>query len=295
MPQSIQVKSVLNKTKKRDVFFLDDYTLNPYSACSFNCQFCYIRGSKYGTHMEEKLAVKVNAAEVLERQLYNRAKKNQFGVIVFASATEPYLQFEPELRHTRRLLEVIAHYRFPVHLLTRSSLVVRDFDLLQRIDQEAILPEHLRGRTTRGVFLTFSFSSLYDDIAKIFEPGATPPSARLATVVQGLQAGFHTGISFMPMLPYITDTKENLEDAFTRFRAMGVKYVRGAGLTLFGQDPSSSRTLVFRAVEKYFPELLPKYHRLFANSDYLPIYYQQAFAKKMKELSRTFALPDRIC
>src|SRR5258706_4490706 len=106
MPHEIQVKSILNKTKRRDPWFLDDYTLNPYSGCSFNCLYCYIRGSKYGIHMEEKLAVKTNAAELLEKQLRNLAKKNKYGGIVLASATDPYLQIEKEIGITRRLLKV---------------------------------------------------------------------------------------------------------------------------------------------------------------------------------------------
>ena len=57
MPKEILVKSVLNKTKKRDSWFLDDYTVNPYSSCSFNCLYCYIRGSKYGTNLEKSLSV----------------------------------------------------------------------------------------------------------------------------------------------------------------------------------------------------------------------------------------------
>ena len=75
MLNEVIVKSVLNKTKRRDPWFLDDYTINPYSACSFNCLYCYIRGSKYGEHMEEKLSIKINALEILEKQLENRAKK----------------------------------------------------------------------------------------------------------------------------------------------------------------------------------------------------------------------------
>src|SRR6478735_6408092 len=127
MPQPITVKSILNKTKRRDPWFLDDYTINPYSGCSFNCLFCYIRGSKYGEHMEEKLSIKSNAVELLEKQLKNRAAKNEFGFIVLSSATDPYLQFEKEEKLTRQILEVILKYRFPVHIITRSDLVTRDF------------------------------------------------------------------------------------------------------------------------------------------------------------------------
>src|SRR5436305_10721347 len=96
MPHTIQVKSVLNKTKRRDPWFLDDYTINPYSGCSFNCLYCYIRGSNYGINMAESVSIKTNVLEILEKQLYNRAKKKQYGVIVLSSATDPYLQFEKE-------------------------------------------------------------------------------------------------------------------------------------------------------------------------------------------------------
>ena len=90
--QSITVKSGLNKTKRRDPWFLDDYTLNPYSGCSFNCTFCYIRGSKYGEHMEQKLAMKANLLEVLDKQLSLHARKGRYGIIVLSSATDAYLQ-----------------------------------------------------------------------------------------------------------------------------------------------------------------------------------------------------------
>ena len=108
MPREIEVKSVLNKTKRRDPWFLDDYTINLYSSCSFNCLYCYIRGSKYGSNLEESLSVKTNAIEILDRQLFNRAKKEQYGIIVLSSATDPYLQVEKEYQLTRSALELIA-------------------------------------------------------------------------------------------------------------------------------------------------------------------------------------------
>src|SRR5690349_2369260 len=156
MPHDIIVKSVLNKTKGRDPWFLDDYTINPYSGCSFNCLYCYIRGSKYGIHMEEKLSVKSNALEVLEKQLKNRAKKEQYGIIVLSSATDPYLQIEKETSLTRNILELIAHYRFPVHVITKSDLVLRDLDILKRINENSILPPDLEGKLTQKALITFS-------------------------------------------------------------------------------------------------------------------------------------------
>ena len=85
MVNEIQVKSILNKHKKRDDWFLDDYSVNPYQGCSFDCVYCYTRGSKYGTHLARTLSVKVNAPQLLEKQLSRRAEKGEHGIICFAS------------------------------------------------------------------------------------------------------------------------------------------------------------------------------------------------------------------
>lgn len=294
MPQGIQIKSILNKTKKRDAWFLDDYTINPYSGCSFNCLFCYIRGSKYGEHMEQKLSVKTNALEVLEKQLHLRAKKNQYGIIVLSSATDPYLQFEKEQKLTRSILEIILKYKFPVHVITRSNLVVRDFDLLHEIDKTAILPPYLQLKLNRGCILTFSFSSLDHAFSKVFEPGATPPVIRLAALQQAIDEGFLSGASLMPLLPFISDTAENLQYMYSTFASMKTHYVMPATLTLFGTGPSDSKTLVLRAVEKHYPHLLEKYQQFFTSGQQMPAYYQQAFYKKMQELSVKYKLKNRI-
>ena len=182
MPREIEVKSVLNKTKRRDPWFLDDYTLNLYSSCSFNCLYCYIRGSKYGTNLETSLSVKTNAIELLDRQLYNRAKKGQYGFIVLSSATDPYLKIEEEYELTRQALKVIAKHKFPVHIITKSDLIERDFDILHDIEKNAILPHDLQQSLGRGTIISFSFSTLDDKVARIFERGATSPSLRLKAV-----------------------------------------------------------------------------------------------------------------
>jgi len=293
MPQSIIVKSILNKTKRRDPWFLDDYTINPYSGCSFNCLFCYIRGSKYGEHMEEKLSVKENAVELLEKQLALRARKKQYGIIVLSSATDPYLQFEKEWGLTRRLLEVILKYRFPLHVITRSDLVLRDLDLLKKINAEAILPAGLE-KLKHKVFVTFSFSTVDDAIAKIFEPGATKPSVRLETMKKIAAMDLLTGVSMMPLLPFISDTGKHLEEMFIAFKEHGAAYAMPATLTLYGNGPSDSKTLVLRAVAKHYPHLLEKYTKWFCSSGVLPTHYVNAFGKKMKELKDKYAMPDRI-
>jgi DNA repair photolyase len=294
MPQNIRVKSILNKTRHRDEWFLDDYTVNPYSGCSFNCLFCYIRGSKYGINMAEKLSVKANAVELLEHALSLRARKNQYGIIVFSSATDPYLQFEKEQQLTRKLLEVVLKFRFPVHIITRSDLVIRDFDLLREIETAAILPHDLRDKLKRKLFITFSFSTIDNNISGIFEPGATPPTQRLEAMNAALINGFHSGVSMMPMLPFISDTSTHLETMFQTFRAMGVKYIFPASINLFGNGTSDSKTLVLRAIERHYPELLEKYRQFFQNSDCMPGYYREAFVRKMTELLNKYDLKNSI-
>lgn len=294
MPSAITVKSVLNKTRRRDPWFLDDYTLNPYSGCSFNCLYCYIRGSKYGVNMEEKLSVKSNALELLDKQLFLRSKKNQHGVIILSSATDPYLQFEKETQLTRAMLELILKYRFPVHIITKSDLVPRDFDLLEQIDKTAILPEELRSKVSRGAFITFSFSTLDPAIGRIFEPGATAILKRLDTLKASLDHGFRSGVSLMPLLPFITDTGEHLEMMFKTFGEAGANYIFPATITLFGNTGADSKPLVIRTVKKHFPELEEKYHRFFDNSDHMPEYYQTAFALKAKGLSTKYGLKNTM-
>ncbi|MCB9263334.1 MAG: radical SAM protein [Flavobacteriales bacterium] len=292
MPHEVQVKSVLNKKKSRDSWFLDDYTLNLYSSCSFNCLYCYIRGSKYGTNLESSLSVKINAIELLDKQLANRAKKGQFGYIVMSSATDPYLQIEKKYELTRKALEVIAKHRFPLHVLTKSSLIERDIDLLHRINQIAILPPELSHKP--GVVASFSFSTLQDEVGRIFEPGATKPSERLITMQKMIDEGFHCGVSFMPLLPFISDTTEQLHFAFSTFKKMGVKYVMPSTITLFGNQKADSKTLMLNAIAKHYPHLLERYHRYFYHSDYMPAYYQKAFTAKMKELLAEYGLSGRI-
>lgn len=294
MPKEIEVKSVLNKTKKRDSWFLCDYTINMYSGCSFNCLYCYIRGSKYGTHMERNLGIKVNAIERLEKQLATKAKKQQYGIIVVSSATDPYLQFEKEYELTRQALAVIAKYRFPVHIITKSDLVIRDLDLLEEIDQTAILPADLQEKLGRGTIITFSFSTIDEKIASIFEPGATSPSLRLEALKTVKEKGFLSGISMMPMIPYVSDLGAHLEELFSTFTGLGADYILPATITLFGHQASDSRTLVFRAIEKHYPELLPKYQKLFKDGAELPAYYRNAFQRKMKELAQKYEVRDRI-
>ena len=231
---------------------------------------------------------------MLDKKLFNLIKKNQFGIIVKSSATDAYLFLEAGTNLTRDLLSIILKHRFPVNIITKSDLVLRDLDLLHEINKTAILPVDLNHRLTNKAIITFSFSTIVDNIAMIFEPGATVPSVRLNAVRTVLAEKFMSGISLMPLIPYITDTADHLEKMFSFFSNEKVKYNFPATITLFDTGTSDSKTLMFRAIDKHYPALSEKYRKLFSVSNSLPSYYNEAFTRKAKELSDKFGLRNSI-
>ncbi|HEY9045103.1 MAG TPA: radical SAM protein [Ohtaekwangia sp.] len=294
MIREITVKSVLNKKKKRDSWFLDDYTLNPYEGCSFNCQYCYVRGSKYGENMEESLAVKINAQEVLDRQLAFRVKKDQRGIIALASATDPYIRIEEKLRMTEGFLKLILKHRFPVLIITKSDLVVRDLALLKEIDQAAIHAPDIGNTLTRGAIVSFSFSTLDESIAATLEPGAPSPQKRLEAMQQCREAGLMTGVNCIPTLPFLSDSDEHLERMIIAAKAHGAEYILFGGLTLFGNEPSDSKTLYYKFLQRYSPAYIPEYKDLYG-SFYSPLpHYLRNLETRAAQLCLHHGIRNRL-
>ncbi|MBW1972358.1 MAG: radical SAM protein [Deltaproteobacteria bacterium] len=294
MVNEIQVKSILNKHKKRDDWFLDDYSVNPYFGCSFNCIYCYIRGSKYGENMAKTLSAKVNAPQLLEKQLKRRAKKGEYGIIALSSSTEPYMQIEEKMELTRKLLEIILKYRFPVEVATKSTLVLRDLDLLKEIDKNALLPDDLKLKLKRGVIISFSISTLDEKLAKILEPGAPMPKQRLETMKRLKENGFLVGINFIPVLPFLSDSEDKLDEMIKAARDYGADFVFVGGLTLFGKGEADCRTLFYRFLEKHYPKFVPKYKSLFRIFFAPPKKYQKELEERSKRLCEKYGIKNGI-
>ena len=294
MVNEIQVKSILNKHKKRDDWFLDDYSVNPYSGCSFNCIYCYIRGSKYGENMAKTLSVKINAPELLEKQLSRRAKRGEYGIIALSSSTEPYMPIEEKLKLTRKLLEIILKYRFPVEIATKSKLVLRDLDLLKEIDKNAILPDDLKPKLKHGVIISFSISTLDEKLAKILEPGAPKPIERLETIKRCKEEGFFTGVCFIPVLPFLSDSEEQIEETIKTVKEYGADFIFVGGLTLFGKGPADCKTLYYKFLEKYHPELVPNYKSLYRIFFAPSKEYQKELEEKSRRLCEKYGIKNRI-
>jgi DNA repair photolyase len=242
--------------------------------------------------MEEKLAVKINSPEVLDRQLHNRAKKGQYGFIVVSSATDPYLYAEKSYELTRKILHIVHRHRFPVHIITKSSLVTRDFDILAKITQDAILPPDLSATISQKVFITFSFSTLDRDVAMVFEPGAPDPSERLVTLRQTVESGFHSGVNLMPLLPFITDSEEQLHSMFSAFQNAGTRYIFPASITLFGDQPHDSKPLMMMAIKKHYPHLVEKYSKLFSFGPRPSPWYRAMIEKRIQDVAYRYNIKN---
>jgi DNA repair photolyase len=294
MVGEVKVRSILNRHKRRDEWFLDDYSINPYYGCSFNCIYCYIRGSKYGKYKNSEIAAKINAPEILDRQLRHRAKKREYGIIALSSSTEPYMHIEKRLELTRRILQKILKHRFPVEIATKSKLLLRDLDVLERIDRTAILPADLAQKLGRGVIISFSISTLDEKLAKIVEPGAPPPRDRLEVMLKCKQEGFLVGVNYIPVLPYLSDSEEDLDEMVRAAKDHGADYVLIGSLTLFGGAANDCKTLYYKFLEERFPELVPKYKSLFGGSFTPGKRYEAKLAKMAGRICEKHGIRNRI-
>lgn len=179
--KEVTAKSILNPSK------IHDYCLNPYVGCSHRCVYCYARlfMCRYTGHKEpwgSFVDVKVNAVELLRRQL----PKAKPGTIWISSVSDPYQPVEDDYQLTRQLLNEIKGYSFPVEIQTKSPLVVRDLDILVKLEKIAV-----------GMTVTTDNQK----IADLFEPGAAPIEARLAALEKLHDAGITTFAFIGPILP----------------------------------------------------------------------------------------------
>ena len=156
------------------------------------------------------------------------------------------------------------------------------------------MPRDLQSLVEHKVFITFSFSTIDDDVGKIFEPGATPPSKRLITLKKTLTAKFHSGVSLMPLLPYITDSEEQLDLMFQNFQQLGVRYIFPASLTLFGDGMYDGKTLMLTAIQKHYPALAERYKKLFSYGYSPPSWYRSALQKKFERMMQKYQLKNTL-
>lgn len=217
--------------------------MNLYRGCSHGCIYCDSRSRCY--HMEhafEDIEVKKNCLELLDRELGSR--RNQ-AMVSTGSMTDPYLPLEKHLKYTRASLELIEKHGFGAAVLTKSSLVLRDLDIIRKIHA-----------ATRFV-LEMTLTTIDEDLCRILEPHVATTRERAEVLFQFRDEGIPTVVWLSPILPFINDTEENLVGLLELCKEAKVKAIMwfGAGLTL----RSGNREFFYQALDRHFPGLKEKY------------------------------------
>ena len=197
------VKSVLSENDSPDVHF--DRSINPYRGCEHGCIYCFARPTHSylnlspGLDFETKLIAKRNIVEVLRAELGRRSYRPQH--LAIGTATDCYQPIERELRLTRSVIELLQEVRHPFGLVTKSSAVERDLDVIA-----PMAAEHLA-----AVYVTIT--TLDGELARKLEPRAAAPHRRLRTVRTLAEAGVPVGVSVAPQIPFVTEDMEKVLEA----------------------------------------------------------------------------------
>lgn len=217
--------------------------MNLYRGCTHGCIYCDSRSRCY--HMDhdfEDIEVKENAIELLEKALRSKRKKCMIGT---GAMTDPYIPLELELGNVRKALELIYKYGFGVTLQTKSDRILRDLDLLSRIN-----------KSTKCV-VQMTLTTYDDDLCRKIEPNVCVTSERVRVLKILRDSGIPTVVWLCPILPFINDTKENIAgimDYCTDAKVYGV-ICFGMGLTL----REGNREYFYRQLDRCFPGLKDRY------------------------------------
>jgi len=245
--KEIQAKVLLSHIKGPDTWFGLKYNMNLYRGCAHRCIYCDSRSECYGIdHFDSEILVKVNAIDLLRDEL---SRKRVKGVIGLGSMNDPFMPVEQEINLAGRALEVIAEFGFPVHIITKSDLVLKDLETLRAISQVY-------------ASISFTITTADDDLATKVEPLSPRPSARLAAMRELADNGIQTGVTMMPILPFIEDNEDNIAGIVEQAADHGASYIIPCmGMTLRNRQ----REYYYRQLDQLFPGLRQKYERTYGD------------------------------
>ena len=228
--------------------------MNIYRGCQHGCIYCDARSTCYQMdHAFEDIAVKMNAPQLLEQELLHKRKRCMIGT---GSMSDPYIPLEKELGLTRKCLELILQYGYGLAIQTKSDLILRDLDLLRQIN-----------RNTKCV-VQMTMTTYDEELCKILEPGVCTTKRRFEVLDILRQEGIPTICWMTPILPFINDTRENVEgllDYCIRAKVYGIMEF-GIGVTLRDGD----RQYFYAQLDRQFPGMKERYQRAYGNQYELP-------------------------
>ncbi len=271
--KEIQSKSILRKHKRIDSWFVSQYGMNLYRGCTHNCVYCDGRAEGYYVDGEfgKEVVVKTNAIELLNRALDPSRKRKPLKrsfIMLGGGVGDSYQPVEKRYELSRKALHAIYDHGFPVHILTKSTLVRRDLDIIKKIN-----------RQTR-VVVSFSISSVDDKISSIFEPGVPSPSQRFETLVYFKSEGIPCGIFLLPVIPFITDTYSMVDQAISQAQEIGVDFIIFGGMTL---KQGRQHDHFMQVLRRHYPGLLSEYDMIYPLGK-----YGEAVGEYYKSISQVF-------
>lgn len=275
MIKEIHAKVILSPIKQPETWFGLKYNMNLYRGCQHQCIYCDSRSTCYQIDNFKDIQVKVNAIELLENEL---SRKRVKGTIGFGSMNDPYMPIERKLNMTGRALQVIARFGFPVHIITKSDLVLRDLEVLREIN-----------RIYSAV--SFTITTTDEELARKIEPGAPAPSMRLEAIRTLSENGILTGVTMMPILPFLEDNEENITQIVIQAKEAGAAYI----IPAFGMSlRTGSREYYYEKLDKHFPGVRAKYERKFGLQYQCPANHSKELMELFLELCDKFDIDTSI-
>ena len=272
----IEAKSALNRVKGMPF----DWSLNPYVGCPHACRYCFSRAynARYrdrdvGEAFDRNVEVRTNFAGRLRADLRRRPQ----GSVAIGTATDPYQPIEGKYQLTRRCLEALIDYPMPTSIVTKGPLVVRDIDVLKKLDEKTELTVY------------FSVPCVDDEVVRKTDPGTAPPRQRLRALRMLREAGIDAAVLCMPVLPGISDSEESLDAA--------ARAASEAGATAFRHRPLKIDVEIqgyyydFLATE--FPVAVPLYATLYQGGVLPRKDYERELEERVRRVRARYEFRER--
>ena len=275
----VLAKSALNHVPGASRAMPFAWTINPYRGCSHSCVYCFARNTHTyldldaGKDFDNEIIVKINVAEILRAEL--KKKRDPIPAVALGTNTDPYQRAEGRYRLMPGVIAALAESGTPFSILTKGTLLRRDLPLLAEANRHV------------PVDLAMSIAVFDDELQNSVEPGTPSAKARLATVTAVREAGLDCSVFMMPILPFLTDTREHLDAALADIKAAGASTVLYTALHL----RPGTKEWYLQWIEREHPHLAEKYRYMYyGTNSYAPKDYRTWLAAKIKPLIRKHGL-----
>lgn len=242
----IKAKTILTKVKYGANWYGIDYNMNLYKGCTHGCIYCDSRSNCYHIDNFDIVRGKENALYILEKEL----SKKSIGIIGIGAMSDTYNPLEQQYEQTRKALELIVKYGFGVSIDTKSDLILRDIELLKKIN------------LNNNVIIKFTITTPNDELSKIIEPNVCVSSRRLKAIKILNDNGIFAGIMMNPVLPFITDNEKDIKELVKLASENGAKFIHTyMGMTL----RENQRDYYYEKLDESFKELKEKYMKYYGD------------------------------